>query len=147
MAIMLVPIILLSFIRDLRTLAPLSMIANICCGISLVVIIQYLIRNIQHTEKLPGFAGWSNFPVFFGIAMYAFEGIGVVCLKSLRSLSKPRRRQQRGSDKKKVLMGGTIAQHVYFKTLNISKLFSTKQDREITKTCVVWQRKTRRQIF
>ena len=101
MAIMLVPIILLSFIRDLRTLAPLSMIANICCGISLVVIFQYLIRNIQHTEKLPGFAGWSNFPVFFGIAMYAFEGIGVVCLKSLRSFSKPRRRQQRGSDKKK----------------------------------------------
>lgn len=78
MAIMLVPIILLSFIRDLRTLAPLSMIANICCGISLVVIFQYLIRNIQHTEKLPGFAGWSNFPVFFGIALYAFEGIGVV---------------------------------------------------------------------
>ena len=49
--------------------------------------------------------------------------------------------------KKKVLMDGTIAQHVYFKTLNISKLFSTKQDREIAKTCVVWQRKTRRQIF
>jgi len=78
MAILLLPIILLSFIRDLRTLVPLSIAANICCVISLVIIFQYLVRNIHHTENLPAFAGWSNFPVFFGITLYAFEGIGVV---------------------------------------------------------------------
>ncbi|KAJ7327346.1 hypothetical protein OS493_027035 [Desmophyllum pertusum] len=78
MAILLLPIILLSFIRDLRTLVPLSIAANICCALSLIIIFQYLVRNIHHTDKLPAFAGWSNFPVFFGITMYAFEGIGVV---------------------------------------------------------------------
>ncbi|XP_078370111.1 proton-coupled amino acid transporter 1-like isoform X2 [Oculina patagonica] len=78
MAIILLPIILLSFIRDLRTLVPFSIAANICCALSLVIIFQYLVRNIHHTDKLPAFAGWSNFPVFYGITMYAFEGIGVV---------------------------------------------------------------------
>ncbi|XP_068719716.1 proton-coupled amino acid transporter 1-like [Montipora capricornis] len=78
MAILLLPIILLSFIRDLRTLVPFSIAANIFCGISLVIIFQYLVRNIHHTDNLPAFAGWSDFPVFFGITLYAFEGIGVV---------------------------------------------------------------------
>ncbi|XP_074619649.1 proton-coupled amino acid transporter 1-like isoform X2 [Acropora palmata] len=78
MAILLLPIILLSFIRDLRTLVPFSIVANICCGISLVIIFQYLVRNISHSDKLPAFAGWKDLPVFFGITLYAFEGIGVV---------------------------------------------------------------------
>jgi len=78
MAILLLPIILLSFIRDLRTLVPFSIAANICCAISLIIIFQYVVRNINHTEDLPAFSGWSNFAVFFGITMYAFEGIGVV---------------------------------------------------------------------
>lgn len=82
MAILLLPIILLSFIRDLRTLVPFSIAANICCAISLIIIFQYVVRNINHTEDLPAFSGWSNFAVFFGITMYAFEGIGVVCMKS-----------------------------------------------------------------
>lgn len=76
--IILLPIILLSFIRDLRTLVPFSIAANICCVISLVIIFQYIVRNIHHTDKLPAFAGWSNLPVFVGITLYAFEGIGVV---------------------------------------------------------------------
>ena len=83
MVIILLPIILLSFIRDLRTLAPFSIAANICCIISLVIIFQYIVRNIHHTDKLPAFAGWSNLPVFFGITLYTFEGIGVVCVTSV----------------------------------------------------------------
>ena len=82
MAILLLPIILLAFIRDLRTLVPFSIAANICCAISLIIIFQYVVRNIKHTENLPAFAGWSDFAVFFGITMYAFEGIGVVCMMS-----------------------------------------------------------------
>ena len=82
MAILLLPIILLSFIGDLRTLVPFSIAANICCVISLIIIFQYVVRNIKHTENLPAFAGWSDFAVFFGITMYAFEGIGVVCMMS-----------------------------------------------------------------
>ena len=90
MAILLLPIILLSFIRDLRTLAPLSIAANICCALSLIIIFQYIVRNIHHTEELPAFAGWSNFPVFFGIALYAFEGIGVVRMALLMTKASKR---------------------------------------------------------
>ena len=39
---------------------------------------------------------------------------------SLGTLSKPRRRRQRGHGKRKDLIGRTIAQHVRFKTLYIS---------------------------
>ena len=41
----------------------------------------------------------------------------------------------------------TIIQHVRFKTLYISLPSSTKQQREITKIWVVYERKLRRQII
>ena len=49
----------------------------------------------------------------------------------IATLSKPRRRRQRGHGKTKDLMSRTIAQHV---RLYISEPSYTKQQREITKT-------------
>ena len=67
--------------------------------------------------------------------------------KSLGTLSKPRRRRQRGHGKTKDLIGRTIAQHVRFKTLYISQPSYAKQQRKITTICVVSELKPRRQIF
>ncbi|CAH3029399.1 unnamed protein product [Porites evermanni] len=77
-AIILLPIILLSFIRDLRTLVPFSIVANILCLVALVIIFQYIVTNIHDVDRLPAFSGWMNLPVFFAMAVYAFEGIAVV---------------------------------------------------------------------
>ena len=63
------------------------------------------------------------------------------------TLSKPRRRRQRGHEKTKDLIGRTIAQHVRLKTLYISLPSYAKQQREITTTCVVCEPKPRRQII
>ena len=79
-AILLLPIMLFSFIRDLRTLSPLSTFANICLVSGLVIILQYTVQHIPRTDGLPDFAGWSNLPIFFGITMFAFENIGVVSI-------------------------------------------------------------------
>jgi len=79
-AIILLPIILLSFIRDLRTLVPFSIVANILCLVALVIMFQYIVRNIHDVDRLPAFKGWMNLPVFFAMAVYAFEGIAVVCM-------------------------------------------------------------------
>ena len=70
--------------------------------------------------------------------------------QKLGTLSKPRRRRQRGQKTKrqtKYLIGRTVAQHVRFKTLYISQLSYAKQQREITTICVVCEPKPQRQII
>ena len=55
-----------------------------------------------------------------------------------RSFSKQRRRRRRERHQTKGLVGKTIAVHVRYNSLYISLPSSTKQQREITKFCVVW---------
>ena len=57
---------------------------------------------------------------------------------TLESLSKPRRRRQRERQQTKGLMSKTIAVHVRYKSLYISLPSSAKQQREMTKFCVVF---------
>ncbi|XP_035290557.1 proton-coupled amino acid transporter 1-like isoform X1 [Anguilla anguilla] len=71
-------IILLVFIRKLKHLAPWSLVANFAmCG-SAVVIFWYSLTNIQYPISLPYAGKAADYPLFFGIAIFAFEGIGVV---------------------------------------------------------------------
>ena len=58
------------------------------------------------------------------------------------SLSKLRRRQRRGRHQTKVLISRTIAVHVRYNSLYISLPSSAKQQREMTKFCVVWRTQT-----
>ena len=55
------------------------------------------------------------------------------------TLSKPRRRRQRKRHKIKGSMRKTIAVHVRYKSLYISLPSSAKQQREMTKFCVVYE--------
>ncbi|XP_051870776.1 proton-coupled amino acid transporter 1 [Pristis pectinata] len=71
-------IILLVFIQNLKYLAPLSMLANLAMLVSLILIYIHLFANISHTTDLTKVGDWKSFAMFFGTAIFAFEGIGVV---------------------------------------------------------------------
>lgn len=73
-----VPVVVLSYIRSLEKLAYISIISNILCIFGLVTVYQFLIRNLGDPTALPAFAGIADLPMFFAMALFSFEGIGVV---------------------------------------------------------------------
>ena len=84
--VILIPLVtVFCWIRNLDSLAPLATVANICIIFGLSVILYdcfYLIgeqKAAVNTYGVDAFIlGGSAIPVFFGNAVYAFEGIGVV---------------------------------------------------------------------
>ena len=67
------------FVRNLKHMAPFSMLANFLMFGGIVVIIQHCVQSLPGVRTYPpAFGGWETLPLYFGIALYAFEGIGVV---------------------------------------------------------------------
>ncbi|CAG0879965.1 unnamed protein product [Darwinula stevensoni] len=78
MAILLVPFIFLSFVRSLKFLSPFSMIANLLMAVGIGIIFSFLLQDLPPVSSRPFFASFRQLPLFFGTAIYAFEGIGVI---------------------------------------------------------------------
>ncbi|XP_011632277.1 proton-coupled amino acid transporter 2-like isoform X2 [Pogonomyrmex barbatus] len=89
MAVVLVPIMLSTWIRNLKYLVPLSSIANflmIAGYIATMYIMSYDVPNIRERRYV---ADWNNLPLFFGTVIYSFEGITLV-LPLKNEMKKPR---------------------------------------------------------
>lgn len=78
MLMVLIPMLALCSIRNLRYLSPVSMLANLLQFGGLGCTFFYLLQDLPYSWERKAFAGWKQLPLFFGTAVYAFEGIGVV---------------------------------------------------------------------
>ncbi|KAL7307075.1 hypothetical protein TKK_0000813 [Trichogramma kaykai] len=75
---LMIPMILLSWLPDLKYLAPVSMVANVFMGTGLGITFYYLIRDIKPISSVDLVGPLSEFPNFFSITIFAMEAIGVV---------------------------------------------------------------------
>ncbi|XP_059487418.1 proton-coupled amino acid transporter-like protein CG1139 isoform X2 [Neocloeon triangulifer] len=90
MALALPPILFSSWIRSLKYLAPVSGVANFLMAIGLAVTIYFSSQDLPSVAERKAFAGWTDLPLFFGTAIYAFEGIGLV-LPLQNEMKKPKK--------------------------------------------------------
>nr|CAH0100894.1 unnamed protein product [Daphnia galeata] len=78
MAIMTVFLIPLCLIRKLKYLSPVSLLANILQTSSLILIFYYILQDLPNVSTRPAFGSWKTLPLYFGTAVFAFEGISLV---------------------------------------------------------------------
>ncbi|XP_068206510.1 proton-coupled amino acid transporter-like protein pathetic [Palaemon carinicauda] len=79
MAMMIVPVLLVCYVPHLKYLARVSLIAGVIQITGLAIMFYYMIRDLpQVRETVPAFNSWGTLPLYFGSAIYAFEGIGLV---------------------------------------------------------------------
>jgi len=88
MAIASVPLIFLNWIRNLKLLTPVSVISNLLQIFSIVVVFYYVLQDLPAISTRPAFQSWGGLPLFFGTAIYTFEGIALV-LPLQKDMRKP----------------------------------------------------------
>lgn len=72
------PLILINLIRELKQLAPFSVIANTLIGAGLCITVYYITDDLPTFTERPALAHMHTLPLFFGTVIFALEGIGVV---------------------------------------------------------------------
>uniref|UniRef100_W8BB83 Proton-coupled amino acid transporter 1 n=1 Tax=Ceratitis capitata TaxID=7213 RepID=W8BB83_CERCA len=79
MVIIFVPILLTSLITNLKWLMPVSLIASICMIVGLAVTIFYALKDgVPSAEERKLYTDGPHLALFFGTAIFAFEGITLV---------------------------------------------------------------------
>lgn len=78
MVCILLPILIPSLITNLKYLAPCSGIANACMAIGIGVVFYYAFQELPSPTERRYIGEIQDLPLFFGTAIFAFEGIALV---------------------------------------------------------------------
>lgn len=76
--LLLVPMVLLNLVKSLKFLTPVSLIAAFLTVAGLACTFYFVLQDLPNTHTVKPFASWAQLPLYFGTAVYAFEGIGIV---------------------------------------------------------------------
>ncbi|XP_029172043.1 proton-coupled amino acid transporter 2-like isoform X2 [Nylanderia fulva] len=94
MAVVLIPIMLSTWIRNLKYLVPVSSIANFLVISGYIATIYIMSHDVPSIHERRYVADWNNLPLFFGTVIYSFEGITLVLplkneMKNPNNFNKP----------------------------------------------------------
>ncbi|XP_058443377.1 proton-coupled amino acid transporter 1-like [Malaya genurostris] len=78
MLIILLPILLPSLIRNLKYLAWCMTLANACMILGTCITTYYAVQELPSISERNYFSSWGQLPLYFGTAIFAFEGIALV---------------------------------------------------------------------
>lgn len=78
MVIATVPLIFLNWIRDLKWLSPVSFLGNFLLAFTIVVVFVYVFQDLPPISDVPAFGTLEGVPLFFGTALFTYEGISLV---------------------------------------------------------------------
>lgn len=77
--LLLLPLLLpINMIRNLKHLAPFSVVANLLMAAGVIISIYYTMIDVPSVKERPIIADLHKLPMFFGTVIFALEGIGVV---------------------------------------------------------------------
>lgn len=88
MVIIFIPILLPSLLTNLKYLAYCSTFANICMVLGIGITMYFSTQDLPSPSEREYFASWRQLPLFFGTAIFAFEGISLV-LPLQNAMKKP----------------------------------------------------------
>lgn len=71
-------LLLINMIRNLKYLAPFSMLANVLIATGMGITFYYILSDLPPVSSRPAIVDVTEWPMFFGTAIFALEGIGVV---------------------------------------------------------------------
>ncbi|XP_072931412.1 proton-coupled amino acid transporter-like protein acs isoform X2 [Epargyreus clarus] len=78
MIFVIIPILLFCMVRNLKYLTPFSTFANLLMAVGVGVVVYKAAQDLPPVESREYIATWRQLPLYFGTAVYAFEGIGLV---------------------------------------------------------------------
>ncbi|XP_014470141.1 PREDICTED: proton-coupled amino acid transporter 1-like [Dinoponera quadriceps] len=78
MLILLLPLILINYIRNLKLLAPFSTLANLITFVGLAMTLVYMFEELPPISEREMFGTLRNFSLYFGTTLFALEAVGVI---------------------------------------------------------------------
>ncbi|CAH2103463.1 unnamed protein product [Euphydryas editha] len=78
MIFVVIPILLLCMVRNLKYLTPFSTIANLLMALGVGAVLYEAVQDLPSVQSRELVGNWQQLPLYFGTAIYAFEGIGLV---------------------------------------------------------------------
>ncbi|XP_076645511.1 proton-coupled amino acid transporter 2 isoform X2 [Halictus rubicundus] len=78
MAVVLIPIMLSTWIRNLKYLVPVSSLANFLVTAGYIATMYIMCHDLPSISERDYVAKWHDLPLFFGTVIYSFEGITLV---------------------------------------------------------------------